>query len=65
MLIPMKIDEQSRIVPENGGKIIPFEDYRFNVFARPIYNLPGTWVKKGTVFDEQKPLPKSISHRVP
>lgn len=61
MLIPMIIDTKGCFVPEKGGKIIPFEEYRYSLFARPIYNLPGTWVKKGTVFDTDEPPPKNIS----
>lgn len=47
MLIPMTTNSRGQIIPEKGMKIIPFEEYRYTVFARPIYNLPGSWVKKG------------------
>jgi hypothetical protein len=64
MLIPMTVGNGC-FIPEEGAKIIRFEDYRYSVFARPIYNLPGSWVKKGTVFDtdpDESP-PKKLSFK--
>jgi len=63
MLIPMTIYANGKFIPEEGMKIIRFEDYRYWVFARPIYNLPGTWVKKGRVFDTDETRQKNITFK--
>ena len=44
-LIPGQLDENGRFLPEIGGKIIEFKEYRYSPSARKIYNLPGRFVK--------------------
>lgn len=46
LLVPMIYDELRGVVPEENGKIIKFSDYRYNLFSRVIYNLPGRFVLK-------------------
>jgi hypothetical protein len=46
ILIPMIIDVKGRLVPEVGGRIIDFKDYRFLPSGRRVYNLPGRFVQK-------------------
>lgn len=45
ILVPMVFDEYRGLIPEVGGKIIDFKDYRYSPEARRIYNLPGRFVK--------------------
>lgn len=44
-LIPGVI-EKGEFIPELGGKIIDFEEYKYAKDARPIYNLPGKFVPR-------------------
>lgn len=44
ILVPMVFDEYRGLIPEVGGKIIDFKDYRYTPEARRIYNLPGRFV---------------------
>lgn len=46
MLIPGQFAKNGLFVPEDKGKIIKFADYTYNELARPIWNLPGKYVKK-------------------
>jgi hypothetical protein len=41
VLIPGTMDTKGRFIPEVGGKIIPFSDYRYSPLAPRIWNLPG------------------------
>jgi hypothetical protein len=43
-LIPGSINREGYFVPEIGGKIIAFQEYRFGFFSPPIWNLPGRFV---------------------
>ncbi len=45
-LIPMIVDQELGLIPEVGGIIIDFKDYRYSPTARRIYNLPGFFVRK-------------------
>ncbi|MBL8825223.1 MAG: hypothetical protein JNJ77_21730 [Planctomycetia bacterium] len=45
ILVPMVFDEYRGLIPEVGGKIIDFKDYRYSPEARRIYNLPGRFVR--------------------
>ncbi|MBL8825224.1 MAG: hypothetical protein JNJ77_21735 [Planctomycetia bacterium] len=45
ILVPMIFDEYRGLIPEAGGKIIDFKDYRYSPEARRIYNLPGRFVQ--------------------
>lgn len=45
-LVPMIIDLKKGLIPEVGGKIIDFKDYKYSPTARRIYNLPGRFVLK-------------------
>lgn len=45
-LIPGVIQKSGNFVPDLDGKIIAFKDYKYSMTAVPIYNLPGTFVKK-------------------
>lgn len=44
ILVPMVFDEYRGLIPEVGGKIINFKDYKYSPEARRIYNLPGRFV---------------------
>lgn len=46
-LIPGMI-YKAEFVPDIGGKVIEFREYRFSPEARRIYNLPGKFVDKAT-----------------
>lgn len=48
-LIPMIFDLKHGLIPEVGGKIIAFQDYRYSPISRRIYNLPGAFVIKQAV----------------
>ncbi len=41
LLVPMVYERQRGVIPEIGGKIIDFKDYKYSPSARLIYNLPG------------------------
>lgn len=46
-LIPGQLNEEGRFLPEVGGQIIAFKDYRYAPGkSRPIYNLPGRFEKR-------------------
>ena len=48
MLIPGTIQAWGNFIPEEGGKIVKFSEYRHSPLARQIWNLPGRFepVKK-------------------
>ena len=46
MLIPGQFAKNGLFVPENGATISKFADYSYSELARPIWNLPGKYVKK-------------------
>lgn len=46
ILVPMYINDKNKLIPEVGGKIIDFKDYKYSPTARRIYNLPGRFVLK-------------------
>lgn len=46
MLIPGEIRKEGNFVPEAGGKMIEFKDYKYSPSEIPIWNLPGRFVKK-------------------
>jgi len=47
-LIPGALSREGLFVPNVGGKIIYFRDYKFGPTARRIYNLPGSFVQGKT-----------------
>jgi hypothetical protein len=51
MLIPGELRADGNFVPEAGGKIIPFADYKYALGATPVWNLPG-------VFEPERPADK-------
>ncbi|HMP59422.1 MAG TPA: hypothetical protein PKD86_08730 [Gemmatales bacterium] len=46
-LVPGKLTDDDRFIPEVGGLIIHIRDYVYTPEARPIYNLPGQFYPKG------------------
>ena len=50
--------QEGRFVPDKGGTTIPFTDYKFGPWARPIWNLPGYFrpAKPGEV------VPQGVRH---
>lgn len=46
VLVPVIYYTNRRFVPEVGGKIILFAQYKYTPFARRIYNLPGRFIPK-------------------
>ncbi|HQR05887.1 MAG TPA: hypothetical protein PLN21_03640 [Gemmatales bacterium] len=54
ILVPMIKDPQHGLIPEVGGKIIDFKDYRYSPTARRIYNLPGRFVLKSKTTNQIK-----------
>jgi hypothetical protein len=46
-LIEGLIDDDGNFVPAVDSKVIDFKSYRYGKKAIPIYNLPGSFVKKG------------------
>ena len=46
-LVPGKLTDDDRFVPQVGGLIIHIRDYVYTPEARPIYNLPGRFYPKG------------------
>lgn len=40
-LVPGRFTDDGWFVPEVGGVIIKFSDYKFGLFSTPIWNLPG------------------------
>ncbi|OWK41792.1 hypothetical protein FRUB_03870 [Fimbriiglobus ruber] len=54
MLIPGEIRPLGQFVPEVGGKIIRFADYRYNPEAKPIWNLPGKFILAKDLEKEKK-----------
>lgn len=47
VLIPVIYYKDRGFVPEIGGKIIPFSEYKYTPLSRRIYNLPGRFIPKG------------------
>jgi len=45
-LIPGTMDEKGYFIPEVGGKVIKFSDYKYKPSGPVIWNLPGEFVKK-------------------
>src|ERR1700687_3858084 len=45
-LIKGELTTEGNFVPETSSTIIKFEDYEFSPDAIPIWNLPGTFMKK-------------------
>ncbi len=54
VLVPMYINDKNKLIPEVGGKIIDFKEYKYSPTARRIYNLPGRFVLKNQQ-GEKKP----------
>ncbi len=46
-LIVGELDDKGNFLPDVGSKVISFKDYRYNAKAIRIYNLPGSFKKKG------------------
>lgn len=57
MLIPGAIQKDGRFVPEAGGKIIPFKDYKYSPDVPPIWNLPGRFVTEEEAAKLKRPKP--------
>lgn len=63
-LIPGMYSPEGLFVPELGGKITDFKEYKYSDKAVPIWNLPGKFVPEGEGKKEQtKPEVKSKEPR--
>lgn len=62
VLVPGKLQEYSAFIPEVGGKIIDFKDYKYTPDGPQIYNLPGFFMKKS---DYDKMMERGIDPRDP
>ena len=47
LLVPMIVDPKLGLLPEVGGKIIDFKNYKYSSSSVHIYNLPGRFVREG------------------
>ncbi len=47
VLIPVFYYRERGFVPEVGGEIVPFSEYKYTPLSRRIYNLPGRFIPKG------------------